>query len=130
MYVAFDFVDGKGVVPNDSKIIIWTTTPWTIPADLAVTLNPLFEYGLFHTEKGNFVFLLSLKSALQAKLGFKECTLLKSFKGQELELAKVKHPLYRERKHRHLCLFRHRRQRHRLRSYRPGSWRRRFQRLP
>lgn len=94
MYVYFDFVDGKGVVPNDSKIIIWTTTPWTIPADLAVTLNPLFEYGLFHTEKGNFVFLASLKDTLKAKLGFKECTLLKSFKGQELELAKVKHPLY------------------------------------
>lgn len=94
MYVYFDFADGKGVVPNDSKIIIWTTTPWTIPADLAVTLNPLFEYGLFKTEKGNFVFLASLKDKLVAALGFQECELIKTFKGKDLEMATVHHPLY------------------------------------
>jgi isoleucyl-tRNA synthetase len=94
MYVYFDFVDGKGVVPSDSKIIVWTTTPWTIPADLAVTLNPLFEYGLFKTEKGNFVFLASLKDKLAAALGFKECELIKTFKGKDLEMATVRHPLY------------------------------------
>jgi isoleucyl-tRNA synthetase len=37
MYVAFDVADGKGIIPNDAKIVIWTTTPWTIPADLAIT---------------------------------------------------------------------------------------------
>jgi isoleucyl-tRNA synthetase len=94
MYVSFDFADGLGVVPNASKIIIWTTTPWTIPADLAVTLNPAFEYGLFHTEKGDFVFLCSLKEKLQSELGLKECVLLKSFHGQDLEGATVHHPLY------------------------------------
>jgi isoleucyl-tRNA synthetase len=94
LYVSFDFVDGKGVVPNDSKIIVWTTTPWTIPADLAITLNPRFEYGLFKTEKGNFVFLTSLASTLKETLGFSTCELLKTFKGQELERAVVKHPLY------------------------------------
>jgi isoleucyl-tRNA synthetase len=94
MYVAFDFADGLGVVPNSAKIIIWTTTPWTIPADLAVTLNPAFEYGLFRTEKGDFVFLCSLRDKLQSELGFKECALLKSFHGQDLEGASVHHPLY------------------------------------
>lgn len=94
IYVAFDFVDGKGVVPNDSKILIWTTTPWTIPADLAITLNPGFAYGLFKTDKGNFVFLASLADKLKTELGFAQCDLIKSFKGQELEFAKVKHPLY------------------------------------
>jgi isoleucyl-tRNA synthetase len=94
MYVYFDFADGKGIVPDDSKIIIWTTTPWTIPADLAVTLNPAFEYGLFATERGNFVFLKSLQEKLVKELGFARCDLIKSFHGQDLELATVHHPLY------------------------------------
>jgi len=94
LYVFFDFSDGKGVVPSDAKVIVWTTTPWTIPADLAVTLNPLFEYGLFQTEKGKFVFLASLKEKIVGALGFQQCDLLKTFKGKDLELATVHHPLY------------------------------------
>ena len=94
MYVYFDLLDGKGVLPADAKIIIWTTTPWTIPANLAITLNPRFDYGLFDTEKGKFVFLVSLAEKLKEELGFKKCDLIKSFKGQELEHVLAKHPLY------------------------------------
>jgi isoleucyl-tRNA synthetase len=94
MYVAFDVVDGLGVIPNDAKIVIWTTTPWTIPADLAITLNPKFVYGLYQTNRGKLVFLQSLKDHLVQELGLTECTELKTFHGQELEMAKVQHPLY------------------------------------
>lgn len=97
MYIYFDFIDGKGVVPNDSKIIAWTTTPWTVPGDQAITLNPRFEYGLFATEKGNFVFLKSLESKLKEELSFGKCELIKTFKGQDLEYATVRHPLYENR---------------------------------
>ncbi len=97
MYIYFDFIDGKGVVPNDSKIIAWTTTPWTVPGDQAITLNPRFEYGLFATEKGNFVFLKSLQDKIKEILGFEKCELLKTFKGQDLEYATVRHPLYENR---------------------------------
>lgn len=94
LYVYFDVLEGKDLLPNGSKLIIWTTTPWTIPADLAITANPRFEYGLFKTEKGNFVFLASLKDKLQEELGFEECELIKTFKGSEMEYLTVKHPLY------------------------------------
>jgi isoleucyl-tRNA synthetase len=94
MYVSFDVADGKGLLPTDAKIIIWTTTPWTIPADLALTVNPQFEYGLFETAKGKFVFLASLKDHLAETLGLGECKLVKSFKGQEMEFITVHHPLY------------------------------------
>lgn len=97
MYIYFDFIDGKGVVPNDSKIIAWTTTPWTVPGDQAITLNPRFEYGLFATEKGNFVFLKSFQEKLKEELGFEKCELIKTFKGQDLEYATVRHPLYENR---------------------------------
>lgn len=94
MYVSFDLPESNGLLPKDAKIIIWTTTPWTIPANQAITVNPRFEYGYFHTEKGDFVFLKSLADSLKETLGFTTMELIKSFKGQDLENAKAKHPLY------------------------------------
>ena len=94
LYIAFEVKDGKGKLPEGSKVIIWTTTPWTIPANLAITLNPRFEYGLYHTQKGDFLFLCELKDKLIEELGFSNCELLKTFKGQELEGVVTKHPLY------------------------------------
>jgi len=94
MYVAFDVDDGKGLLPSDAKILIWTTTPWTIPHNKAIALNPRFEYGLYDTEKGKFLFATSLKEALIEKLAFKKCELLRSFHGQDLEYVTVYHPLY------------------------------------
>ena len=94
IYVSFDTVDGKNVVPNDTKFIIWTTTPWTLPANLAICAHPQFIYGLFKTNKGNFVFLSELKDTLIEKLGFTSCELIKEIKGSELEGILVKHPFY------------------------------------
>ena len=56
IYVAFKVKDGKGLLDNDTSFIIWTTTPWTIPSNLAICLNPKFEYGVYQTSKGKFVF--------------------------------------------------------------------------
>ena len=44
IYVSFAIKDAKGVVPADAKFIIWTTTPWTIPANLGISVNPEFIY--------------------------------------------------------------------------------------
>lgn len=94
IYVAFDVIDGKDLVPNDAKFIIWTTTPWTLPANLAICANPKFEYGLYETNLGKFVFLTELKEQLSDKLGFTSCELLKTYKGEELEGIKARHPFY------------------------------------
>ena len=94
IYVSFDVKDGKGIVDNDAKFIIWTTTPWTLPANLAICANPLFNYGLFETNKGKFVFLQDLKDTLCNLLGFTTCTLIKEFKGKELDGIVCSHPFY------------------------------------
>ncbi len=94
IYVAFEVEDGKEIVPPGASFAIWTTTPWTIPADLAVTLNPRFTYGLFDTGKGKLVFLSDLKDELSKKLGLGEVSLLREFKGKELEGILLRHPLY------------------------------------
>lgn len=94
IYVKFDVIDGRNVLDNSASFVIWTTTPWTIPANLAICLNPDLEYGLFNTDKGNLVFLTSLKDTLKEELNLDKVELLKTFKGKELEYIKTKHPLY------------------------------------
>lgn len=94
IYVAFDVVDGKGVLDGDEKFVIWTTTPWTIPANLAICLNPELDYVVVSTEKGKLVFLQDLKDALCAEFKLEQCDVIRVVKGKELELITTKHPLY------------------------------------
>ena len=94
IYVRFQVRDGKGVLDSSTYFVIWTTTPWTIPANLAICVNPNFEYGVFDTNKGKLVFLVSLKERLIKELGLTKADLIKTFKGQELEYIQTKHPLY------------------------------------
>ncbi len=94
IYVTFDVKDGKGVVPNGAKAVIWTTTPWTLPANLAISVHPRFEYGLYHTNKGDLILLKEFENRLKTELGLETCELIKSFKGQELDGVITKHPFY------------------------------------
>lgn len=94
IYVAFEVRDGKGVVPNGAKAVIWTTTPWTLPANLAISVHPRFIYGLYHTEKGDLILLQEFANKLKEELGLETFEEIKTFKGQELEFVKTKHPFY------------------------------------
>lgn len=94
IFVKFDVLDGKGVLNGDESFVIWTTTPWTIPANLAICLHPDFTYALVECEKGKLIVLEEMVDALWEKFELKEKKLLKTFKGKELELITTKHPLY------------------------------------
>lgn len=94
IYVAFKVKDGKGVVDNDARLIIWTTTPWTLPANLAISAHPDFIYGEYQTEKGKFVFLKEFADRLKEELELGEITLLKEMKGRDLEYVVCAHPFY------------------------------------
>lgn len=94
IFVKFPVIDGKGLLSKDDYFVIWTTTPWTIPANLAIALNPDMEYGLFKTEKGNLVFLVELQDKMKEVLNLSTCELIKTFKGRETEYITTKHPLY------------------------------------
>ncbi len=97
IYVSFDVADGKGVLDGDEKFVIWTTTPWTLPANVGITLNPDFDYAVVATEKGKLVFLASLKDKLLEKFGLSG-EVLKTFKGKDLEYIECRHCLYPERR--------------------------------
>ena len=97
IFVAFDVLDPKGVLDGDERFIIWTTTPWTIPADLAICLNERFDYAVVKTQKGKLIMLASKVDELLPKFGLENEGILKTFKGRELEGITVKHPFYPER---------------------------------
>ncbi|AMC94627.1 isoleucine--tRNA ligase [Erysipelothrix larvae] len=94
IYVSFKVVDGKGLLTSDDALIIWTTTPWTIPANLAISVNETFDYALIKTDKGQFVVLEKMVEQLQKELNFEYAEVLKTFKGKELEGVTTQHPLY------------------------------------
>ena len=94
IYVAFPVKDGKGILDNDTRVVIWTTTPWTLPANLAISVHPDFVYGLYDTNKGKLVFLKKFEENLVKELELENVKLLKEFKGSELEFVVCKHPFY------------------------------------
>ncbi len=97
IFVKFNVKDGKGILDNDTSFVIWTTTPWTIPANLAICLNKDYTYALVQSEKGKLIVLEEMVDALWAKFELNEKTLIKTFKGSELEYITCQHPLYAER---------------------------------
>jgi isoleucyl-tRNA synthetase len=94
IHVGFQVTDGKGVVPEGSKVVIWTTTPWTIPANLAISAHPQFDYGLYQTNLGPLLFATALVKPVSEALGLTTCTLTQTFKGKVLEFIQTKHPFY------------------------------------
>lgn len=91
IYVGFDMMGDK--FPN-TKLLIWTTTPWTLPANLAVSVHPNFDYVWFNNDGKNYIALKELLPKLVEKLGFSHAKVLKEFKGSTLEFMNYKHPLY------------------------------------
>ncbi len=85
IYVAFPVADGKGILDSDDCFVIWTTTPWTIPSNEAVSLNPNLTYAEVQTEKGKLILLESMADKLLAEFKLENKGVLRTFKGAELE---------------------------------------------
>ncbi len=94
IYVAFDVKDGKGVLDTDEKLVIWTTTPWTIPANLGISVHPELDYVSAQTEKGKYVVAEALLESLTKEFEWEQSEIVKRFKGAEIENAVASHPLY------------------------------------
>ena len=98
IFVAYTYKDAAKVFPQlegrDVDIIIWTTTPWTLPASMAVAVHPRFDYGFY--EVGDKVYLIAqgLKDKVIKATGLDLKEPIISCKGAELELSKAMHPFY------------------------------------
>ncbi|MBQ9520536.1 MAG: isoleucine--tRNA ligase [Acholeplasmatales bacterium] len=93
IYFLFPLTDGKGLV-EDAKIMVWTTTPWTLPCNLAVAAGPVVEYVVFESNKGKLICAKELQSQLVSKLGLTDVKDLGYIKGADLLNFHYKHPLY------------------------------------
>ncbi|WP_390408319.1 isoleucine--tRNA ligase [Lacticaseibacillus jixiensis] len=94
IYVAFKVVDGKDLLDDDTYFIIWTTTPWTIPANLGIAVNPRFEYAQVQVGDKKYVVASEMLPQVAETLGWSDYDVLKTFPGTELDRMTAKHPLY------------------------------------
>lgn len=96
IFVKFQVKDGKGILNSDDYFVIWTTTPWTIPANLGISVHPRFEYARVKTAKGNLVVLSTMVEELMKRFGIEEYEVLQIIPGRDLEMMTAQHPLYPE----------------------------------
>lgn len=84
---------------KDLYAVIWTTTPWTIPSNMAICLHPELEYTLFEYKNDVYVIAQALLASFLQGVSWEESDIkvLGSTSGKELELLNTNHPLY-ERK--------------------------------
>jgi isoleucyl-tRNA synthetase len=99
VYIKFKInEDLSDIIPElkgkKTNIIIWTTTPWTIPANLAVTVHPEYEYMAM--ESGNEVYIVAeyLAPGVMEACGLKDSKVIAKFKGGILDKRKARHPFY------------------------------------
>lgn len=100
IYVKFNVTDDKGLFTamglDLSKVffVIWTTTTWTIPGNLAICLGPDYDYTLVQVDNEYYVMANELVKTTMESAGISEYKTIGLFRGSELEHIKTKHPLY------------------------------------
>ncbi len=96
IYVGFTVCDDRPLVPgidNSSiQVVIWTTTTWTLPGNVAISVHPRFSYGLYE-ENGKFYLCAEERYAdLAAVCGWTPKEPVHRFTGRELDRVRTRHP--------------------------------------
>ncbi|MDA3130987.1 isoleucine--tRNA ligase [Aliibacillus thermotolerans] len=94
IYVSFSVKDGKNVLDGDEKFIIWTTTPWTIPANLAIAVHPNVTYAVVEVNQNKFVVAEQLVEQLTHELQWEQPVVARTIPGHQLEHVMTTHPIY------------------------------------
>lgn len=100
IYVKFAVLDDKEVIKNkigtkeNVYFVIWTTTTWTLPGNLAISVNPTFEYDFVKVPSGEiYVIAKELVKSVMESANIENWETLSTALGSELELIKTKHPI-------------------------------------
>lgn len=98
IYVAYQYTDAAKVFPQfagkDVEVIIWTTTPWTLPSSMAIAVHPRYEYGFYSVGEKIYLIACGLKGEVEHATGLTLGEPVLVCKGKDLELSKAKHPFY------------------------------------
>lgn len=97
IYVKFQVRDDKGIfegVADKEKVnfVIWTTTTWTLPANLAICLNENFEYSLVKANDEYYVLATELVERTMKAADISEYEIVAKYQGKELERIQCRHP--------------------------------------
>lgn len=86
--------EGKGVLDRNTYLVVWTTTPWTVPASEAVAVNAKFDYSVVKpaNDDRKFVVATELLEGLAEKLGWEDYQVVKHVAGKDLEGLTTQHP--------------------------------------
>lgn len=95
IYVKFDLTSESlkalGLKSNTS-VVIWTTTPWTLPANYGISFHPEYEYGVYESDLGSLILATKLKEAFQQKTSITLSEPVKTFVGKDFDRLTAKHP--------------------------------------
>ena len=84
---------GHGTGDEAAAFVIWTTTPWTIPANLAIALHPEHEYAVMQTSSGEHLIVAAYLAPVFAEaVGLGEYSIVRRFEGRLLDGTNAKHP--------------------------------------
>ena len=97
IYVKFPLLSGLSakfpvLAGKRVSILIWTTTPWTLPANLAIAFHPDYEYVAVEVGEEVYILAKRLLPVVAEELGFKAPRVLTAFPGKEMDRLKARHP--------------------------------------
>ena len=92
IYVAFDLVSENGAVEKGTKFVIWTTTPWTLPANLGIAVHPDFEYQVVKYNGESYLVAKERVAFLAEKFGWENYETGEVLVGKDLEYLLCQHP--------------------------------------
>jgi isoleucyl-tRNA synthetase len=94
IFVSFAFPDGQRLIGTELpvSVIIWTTTPWTLPANVAIALHPEQTYAFVRTDKEILMVAADLVATVMAQVGISTYDVVQTISARELEGMKARHP--------------------------------------
>ncbi len=96
VYVKFPLspeAEKKLQLPAPASVIIWTTTPWTLPANLAIALHPDFDYAAVRANEQIYIIAKDLMEQSLSAIGINDgYSVLAGYKGSQLEALSCRHP--------------------------------------
>lgn len=94
IYVSFLVNENNDFVHKNDRLLIWTTTPWTLPSNLAIAVNPKSEYVRVKVGNQFFILMNSVLEKIAFKLNWENYVVVSSFLGKKLENIKYSHIFY------------------------------------
>ncbi|MBP1045383.1 isoleucine--tRNA ligase [Enterococcus sp. BWM-S5] len=94
IYVAFKIVDGKGILDTDTSLVIWTTTPWTLPANLGISVNADYQYVVVKAYGKKYVVAKDLLDQVKEAIDWEDVEIIDTISGKDMEYMTVQHPFY------------------------------------